>query len=57
MSQTEPTVAEQRKWLQENGYPVGSRGMLSAEHKEAYASQRPANAGGDQADASETTEA
>ncbi len=57
MSQTEPTVAEQRKWLQGNGYPVGARGILSAEHKEAYASQRPANAGGTEIPAAETTQA
>lgn len=31
------TVAEKRKWLQENGYAVGSRGHLSAEAEQAYA--------------------
>ncbi len=31
------TVAEKRKWLQENGYAVGSRGHLSSEAEQAYA--------------------
>ncbi len=36
-TQSEPTVAEKRKVLQENGVAVGSRGKLSAEHEAKYA--------------------
>lgn len=39
---TEVTVAAKREWLRSNGYDVGTRGKLSAEHEQAYASQRPA---------------
>lgn len=34
---TEPTVAEIRKWAQENGLEVGTRGRLSQTVKDAYA--------------------
>lgn len=33
----EPTPAQKRKALQENGVAVGSRGKLSAEAEQAYA--------------------
>ncbi len=36
------TTADKRNWLQKNGYEVGSRGKLSAEHEAAYISGTPA---------------
>jgi hypothetical protein len=38
------TPAEKRKWLKENGYPVATRGKLSAEHEQAYSTGTPASA-------------
>lgn len=35
--QAEPTVAEKRALLKENGVTVGARGKLSAEQEKAYA--------------------
>lgn len=36
-TQSEPTVAEKRKVLQDAGVAVGSRGKLSADHEAEYA--------------------
>lgn len=36
-TQSEPTVADKRAALQRNGYPVATRGKLSAEAEQAYA--------------------
>lgn len=33
----EATPAQKRSWLKANGYDVGTRGKLSAEHEKAYA--------------------
>lgn len=30
------SVADKRAWLRDNGYDVGTRGKLSAEHEQAY---------------------
>ncbi len=43
MTDTTPTTAEKRKWLQENGYNVGSRGKLSVAHEDAFDRQVPAS--------------
>ena len=50
-----PTTAEKRKWLQDNGYAVGSRGKLSVAHEDAYDRQVPAseNSGATGANSSE----
>ncbi len=36
-TQSDPTPAEKRRVLQENGVAVGTRGKLSAEHEAEYA--------------------
>jgi hypothetical protein len=44
MTESSATPAQKREWLKANGYDVGSRGKLSADHEEAFASQTPASA-------------
>lgn len=43
MTESTSTTAEKRKWLQDNGYAVGSRGKLSVAHEDAFDRQVPAS--------------
>lgn len=44
MTESTPvSTAEKREWLRSNGYEVGTRGKLSADHERAFEERRPAS--------------